>query len=136
MAPTDPAMLHLYYPDWSPGGNGCKNDGYEPNYMSANPSYYLSSTMDSCCSTYYGFNYDTCMGNLPVLCAHALWYPDWKGDDEGCINDGNEPTYMTDNAVNFMFSQMADCCEEHYQWNYLACTNAAATLNAGLYYPG
>ena len=31
--------------------------------MTANPSYYLSSTLDKCCSTYFAWNYDVCTGN-------------------------------------------------------------------------
>jgi len=75
------------------------------------------------------------MGNLPGTCARSLFYPDWEGDNEGCINDGNEPAYMTDNALNYMFSLVVDCCKEHYQWNYHACTLAASTLNRDMYFP-
>ena len=27
MAPTPPEETFLFYPDWSPGSDGCKNDG-------------------------------------------------------------------------------------------------------------
>ena len=30
----------------------------------------------------------------------ALWYPDWEGTNSGCKRDGNEPLYMTENAVS------------------------------------
>ena len=135
MVPTDYEIMHLFYPDFSPGATGCRNDGSEPTYMLANPSYYLSSTMDKCCKTYFGWNYNVCMGNTPGICSRALWYPDWEGSSGGCISDGNEPQYMTNNAVQYMFIQLFDCCSQHYGHSYRLCTFATATLNAGLYYP-
>lgn len=90
----------------------------EPSYMSANPGYYLYTTLDSCCTSNFGWNYFTCMGELPGICSRALYYPDFEGTNTGCVNDGNEPTYMRNTPVNYLFSQLADCCAEHYQWNY------------------
>ena len=92
-APTNPDTMFLFYPDWSPNGSGCNNDGKQPNYMTKNPSDYLFSTLDRCCSTYFNWNYDTCMGLLPGECARELYYPDWSGSNEKCIADGNEPQY-------------------------------------------
>ena len=92
-APTNPDTMFLFYPDWSPYGSGCNNDGKQPNYMTKNPGDYLFSTLDSCCSTYFNWNYDTCMGLLPGECARELYYPDWNGSNEKCIADGNEPQY-------------------------------------------
>ncbi|KAL9179689.1 hypothetical protein ACHAXT_008979 [Thalassiosira profunda] len=134
MAPTDPETMHLYYPDWSPGGTGCVNDGNEPAYMSANPSWYLYSTLDDCCTTYFGWNYDGCMGDVRGTCVKALFYPDWEGSNEGCVDDGNEPPYMRDNYVYYMFANKEDCCSEHYNWNYDACVGRSTAI-AGMYYP-
>lgn len=127
--------MFLFYPDWSPGGEGCKNDGKEPKYMSDSPSDYLHSTLDSCCSTYFGWNYETCMGNLPGICARSLFYPDWDGGNEGCIDDGNEPPYMTNNAMSYLFMLIEDCCEEHYSWNYDDCVGKKSSQNSALYFP-
>lgn len=135
MSPTDPATMFLFYPDWSPGGAGCLNDGDHPPYMAANPSGYLFSTSASCCSQHFGWNYDACIGAGLGICARALFYPDWGGADEGCLDDGNEPPYMTDNAMYYMFSQLADCCQEHYGWNYDTCIGASSNVNNGQYYP-
>ena len=43
--------------------------------VSANPNDYLRSTLDSCCRTFFDWNYDVCMGLLPGICARALFYP-------------------------------------------------------------
>jgi len=134
-SPSDYATAHLFYPDWSSGGSGCKNDSKEPSYMAANPSYYMSTTLLKCCTTYFGWNYDVCMGNERGVCKRALWYPDWEGKNAGCINDGNEPKYMTDNAVNMLFVHPKDCCDKHYPWDVAACTGVVSSLNSGFYYP-
>jgi hypothetical protein len=41
--------------------------------------------------------YDSCMGRYPPDhddCNVMLFYPDWAGSNEGCIDDGKEPYYM------------------------------------------
>jgi len=136
MAPTDPATSFLFYPDWK-DGVGCKNDGKAPNYMEANPSNYMSSTLATCCSTYFGWNLNSCMGNERGVCVRALYYPDWGtgGKNTGCINDGNEPAYMTDNALTYLFTDLKDCCEKHYSWDINTCVGATGLENANMYYP-
>merc|ERR1712085_136180 len=94
-----------------------------------------SSTLTKCCTTYFQWNFDVCMGNERGVCSRALWYPDWEGSNAGCVNDGNEPKYMTDNAVAYMFMELTDCCDQYYKWDYNGCTKATALQNVGLYYP-
>ena len=104
--------------------------------MDANPRDYLMSTLDRCCTTFFGWNYDGCIGSAPGMCARALFYPDWHGSDEGCVDDGNEPTYMTDNAMFYIFSQLEDCCNDNYASTFDTCMgSAASSKNNGLYYP-
>lgn len=131
VAPTNPENMFLYYPDWSPGGSGCLNDGNHPPYMEANPSSHMQSTLAGCCATHFAWNYDACLGSLPGNCARVLFYPDSNGADQGCVDDGNEPSYMTDNSMNYMFSQLEDCCREHYRGNYGSCVGAPANANSG-----
>jgi len=103
--------------------------------MGASPGDHMHSTLDSCCSTYFGWNFDECVGNLPGSCARSLFYPDWEGSNDGCIDDGNEPRYITDNAMYHMFTKLKDCCEMHYQWNYFSCVGKKGVQNAELFYP-
>jgi len=133
--PTPPEETFLFYPDWSATGEGCKNDGEEPSYMSANPNDYMTSTLDSCCRTFFDWNYNVCMGLLPGICARALFYPDWEGSNTACIDDGNEPSYMTANPVGYLFSHKTDCCERHYSHNYEDCVGTSASAYSNLYYP-
>lgn len=103
--------------------------------MAANPSNYLYSTLDKCCTNHFGWNYLACMGQLENVCARSLWYPDWEGSDDGCVSDGNEPTYMMNSPELYMSSQKQDCCQQHYSWKYNECVGAKRTENAGKYYP-
>lgn len=134
-APTDPETMFLFYPNWDPVEAGCKNDGKHPPYMEANPRDYLMSTLAVCCKTYFGWNYDACVGKLRGTCSRALFYPDFEGDNEGCVDDGNEPAYMTDNHVDYMFSQLDDCCTTFFNWNFDECAGATSSANVGMYYP-
>jgi len=103
--------------------------------MASNPSNYLYSTLDKCCSAHFGWNYLACMGQLEGICARSLWYPDWSGSDNGCLNDGNEPSYMAENPTFYMYGNKVDCCQQHYDWNYSECVGQTKGVNNGLYYP-
>ena len=42
---------------------------------------------------------------------------------------------VTNNPITYLFTQLSDCCKEHYQWNYETCLGSASTASSGLYYP-
>ncbi|EJK73487.1 hypothetical protein THAOC_04881 [Thalassiosira oceanica] len=138
-----PAVQHpernaLLYPesDADPsGGNFPLLPRLVAGCLSADPSNYMSTTLAKCCSSYFSWNYDVCIGNLPGICARSLFYPDWEGSNTGCVDDGNEPSYMTANAVGYMFTHKSDCCQQHYNWNYEECLGISTTANSNLYYP-
>lgn len=131
-APTPSPSVNLFYPDQSQSGfeSGCLNDGEQPAWMEANPTAWLFSTLDKCCKQHFSWNFDFCMGNLDDTCARALWYPDWEGDNKGCVRDGNEPLYMTANKI-YLFNMKADCCEEHYSYDLGTCMGGAAGGSSG-----
>ena len=60
--------------------------------MAVNPTEWLSSTMESCCKKFFGgYDYDSCIGRYSPgndNCNMMLYYPDWNGANEGCIDDG------------------------------------------------
>lgn len=132
-SPTPSPSINLFYPDQTNNGfdSGCLNDGAQPAWMEANPTNWMFSTLDRCCSQHFAWNYDSCMGNLADTCARALWYPDWEGTNDGCTRDGNEPYYMTANPSNFLFSTKADCCAEHYSYNMATCLGSSTSLASG-----
>jgi len=102
--------------------------------MAANPAGYLFSTKASCCTTNFAWNFKLCMGGGPGTCSRALFYPNHAGTDTGCIDDGNEPAYMTNNANLYMYATLAECCKERYLWNYIDCSGTK-TSNTDMYYP-
>ena len=42
--------------------------------------------------------------------AFTKFYPDRHGENKYCKNDGNQPTYMTNNFDIWMFDTVEDCC--------------------------
>jgi hypothetical protein len=61
------------------------------------------------------------MGLVPKTCVTGLFYPDWEGENEGCVDNGMEPYYMTRNPYGYLFNTQEDCCKEHYSWDYKTC---------------
>ena len=49
ISPTTETDGPVYYPDWYGEKLGCLNDGNQPDFMNANPSYYLSPELSLCC---------------------------------------------------------------------------------------
>ena len=121
------AATYLFYADLSSGEVRCLNDGNEPNYMAADPNDYLHSTLASCCTTFFNWDYDTCMENVPSIRARddaratltssansGLYYPDWNSLDHVCKNDGSQPTYMDDSPDAWMHEDLAECCTRNF----------------------
>ena len=76
------------------------------------------------------------MGNYPPGdCTVKLYYPDWQGSNTGCLNDGQEPYYMLNNADHFLSNTLQQCCDKFYLWNLYTCTGTTPTLSNGDYYP-
>ena len=99
------------YADWL-GDDTCKNDGGAPSYSEwrpvkkvtliwscllyllvlfavvQNPTHWLYDRRSTCCSAHYSWKIDECLGTTTTT--SGLYYPDWSGDNEGCLNDGNE----------------------------------------------
>eukprot|EP00956_Cyclotella_meneghiniana_P019802 scaffold34431_cov24-Cyclotella_meneghiniana.AAC.2 len=102
--------------------------------MDANPTNYLFSTLDKCCSQHFTWNYESCMGTLDQTCARALWYPDFTGSNTGCLRDGNEPLYMTQNPTVYLYNTKADCCKEFYYFDYSTCIGSTSSNSGTSYY--
>jgi hypothetical protein len=100
-------------------------------------SYWLFSTLDKCCAQHFLWNYEYCIGFFNHgQCVAKLWYPDWEGENNACLNDGNEPFYMLHNPSNFMYSTKEACCTQHYDWNIAEYNSGSVTGNSnGQWYP-
>lgn len=131
--------MALWYPKWEQGEQGCYIDGKEPEYMAANPGEWLSTTLQKCCQKYFnGYYHDQCLGLHPPTagnCAQMLYYPDWQGDNDGCLDNGQEPLYMLQNKDYFLSNSLQECCEKFYSWDLYTCTGTPPVLTNGEYYP-
>eukprot|EP00984_Skeletonema_dohrnii_P023407 scaffold12503_cov128-Skeletonema_dohrnii-CCMP3373.AAC.4 len=129
--------------------------------MESNPTEWLSSSLDACCKKFFGgFLYKQCIGAWPPDaddCNLNLFYPDWSGANEKCVddgtkpdgsgdyypdwngypatckNDGNMPDYMLnpDNARWYLSSTLKECCERHVHYDLDNCMGSSGTPVAG-----
>ena len=60
------------------------------------------------------------------------FYPDWEGDSGTCLQDGAEPTYMTNDPTLWLSDSLVDCCLRFYQWDTNSCLNVGS--GSGLWY--
>mmetsp|Transcript_9303 Transcript_9303/g.18784 ORF Transcript_9303/g.18784 Transcript_9303/m.18784 type:complete len:188 (+) Transcript_9303:2-565(+) len=67
-------------------------------------------------------------------CNVMLYYPDWDGANEGCVDDGKEPYYMLTNHQYFLSNTREECCKKFYEWDYYSCTGTRPQ-SSGDYYP-
>ncbi len=127
----------LFFPDWIKD-NTCKLDeGDAPAYMVANPGGWMVSTLEECCSLWYSWRKDDCVGNAPAGSGggaapgpsptSGLYYPNWLQGTNECVNDGNQPQYMTNNPNAYMFSTLDECCKQYYSWTLDTCSGTAGT---------
>ena len=58
------------------------------------------------------------------------FYPDWDYHSGTCLEDGNEPIYMT-NDTAFILDSLEECCERYYSWDTNSCMNVKGS---GLWY--
>jgi len=109
--------------------------------MIVNPGEWLSTTLQKCCKKHFGgFYYDQCLFNHhpPALqgCSDPLlFYPDWHGSNERCLDDGEEPLYMLQNKEYFLSNSLLECCEKFYAWDIYGCTGTSPVLTNGEFYP-
>lgn len=130
-----------WYPNFDTGEGGCKNDGQEPLYMRRYVDY-LFDSQEECCMYYYEWNVDACMNpalapdpcdytymeiyNEDFLLADpdldaAGYYPDYEGDDQYCLNDGNAPEYMNASPKAWRHKTLSECCLANFQFVFREC---------------
>jgi hypothetical protein len=43
------------------------------------------------------------------------FYPDWENNSGTCLEDGNEPLYMANDATAWLSDSLIECCLRFYQ---------------------
>eukprot|EP00956_Cyclotella_meneghiniana_P015505 scaffold23809_cov62-Cyclotella_meneghiniana.AAC.11 len=112
-----------WYPDWTSGDDNCKADGKAPEYMVINSDTWLSNDRTDCCTRYFGYRLNDCLGSAVASNGTNLFFPDWSGS-EGCVKDnGNTraPGYIANQGTAYMYDSLDDCCANHYSWNLEGC---------------
>jgi hypothetical protein len=67
----------------------------------------------------------------------GLYYPDW-GKSEACINDGNQPDYMTNFPSQWMYQDIESCCQRYYSYDLIGCLSSEPSYidpTENLFYP-
>jgi hypothetical protein len=119
----------FYYPDWTSGDEECKNDGKAPDYMVSNQATWLYTDKDDCCARYFGWKLSDCMGTTTSTSGSGKYFPDWAGDNEGCLQDtgsNTAPDYMQ-GSTTWLFDTLDSCCSQHYSWNKSKCMGTSTT---------
>lgn len=85
--------------------------------MRTNPKgIYLFDDLKSCCEKYFSWDMASCVGPSIGTKYSDLYYPDWEGDNEGCLNNGMAPSYMMTNPSAWMHKTLRECCK------YFSCS--------------
>ena len=119
----------LYYPDWTSGDEECKNDGNAPDYMVNNQNTWLYTDKGDCCARYFNYKLGDCMGTTTSSAGSDKYFPDWAGDNEGCLQDTGStraPDYMSGSAT-WLFDDLESCCSQHYSWNKNNCMGTSSS---------
>ncbi|KAL7516014.1 hypothetical protein ACHAWX_001073 [Stephanocyclus meneghinianus] len=160
--PTDPsssfcAAIHCVMTTNSPSGSPSKSPSHMPTtspskkpsfFPSSQPSYETSSQPSLYSSKLPSFQPSSENMSKPsftpsassslapsVHLLHPIWwYPDWEGVNKGCVSDGNQPTYMTQNN-KYLFITKVECCSKHYSWNLEGCLGSSSVTSEKKYYP-
>ncbi len=97
--------------------------------MAANPTAWLHPSREACCTIYFNWNFNNCMGI--TVTALGKYYPNWDQQVEGnvCLFDEDvmAPEYMMLNPALYMHSTKESCCSKFYSWDYNTCMGIVTT---------
>ncbi len=113
-----PVTPQWWYPDWTGDNKGCIMDVSEDGRTS-----FKYKTLAECCAKHYQWDWNSCMGTNAAIGpdGNFLYYPDWEGDNKSCKNDGQQPTYMSNNVDAWMYKDLESCCKASYSYDLDAC---------------
>lgn len=72
---------------------------------------------EPCSDTYW----TTYFGEYTVATAQVAYYPDFGSNDKYCITNEDAPEYVKYSPVIWKQSTLAECCYEHFQWEFNKC---------------
>lgn len=111
----------LFFPDWRPDRQTCRNDTFAPTYMYESPSTWLFESFEACCQVNFAWNSD-CSSISTSSDGTNIYYPSWgKTVESICLSDGNAEEYMQQSRNMWMFDKVEDCCRSHFPWAFNNC---------------
>jgi hypothetical protein len=107
-----------FYPDWYGNNLGCLSDGNPPEWITANPSYYMSDKLEVCCIKVYQWNCNSCAG---LNVGTGKWY--MKYSTGKCVKDCEGGSECGGNAEAWynLWESKLTCCLKKTWWDVLNC---------------
>lgn len=113
------------YPNWGHSDSKCldstDNSSGMPDYMQRNPGEWLYDDIESCCDSYYHFDFDNCLvnsGGDPSAAYTNKWYVDHQ--DQSCHQDCQKSDVSTCGGKAHKWQTLHEnpdaCCEDELSW--------------------
>lgn len=124
-----------FYPDWTSNEDKCVNaTDTMPDYMRNNPKLWLSDTVESCCESYYNWEFNNCVsksGGNVVLSYTGKYYVNHQKliCQQDCPQGENGG--RCGGAVkswNVLYDTAKKCCEKKLGWIAISTCEAKSNL--------
>lgn len=96
--------------------------------MVDNAAAWLYTDRDACCERYFPYKINSCKG-LSNAVVTGKYFPDWEGNNVGCLKDQTStpaPAYMAGNGL-FLFDTIDKCCAQHFAYREAECKGSASS---------
>jgi hypothetical protein len=96
--------------------------------MVDNAAAWLYTDRDACCERYFPYKINSCKGSSNAV-ATGKYFPDWEGNNVGCLKDQTStpaPAYMAGNGL-FLFDTIDECCAQHFGYREAECKGSASS---------
>ena len=110
-----------YYPDWTFEVQVCTNDGFDPEWMTANnegEQIYLYRNKEECCQNHFWWRMAQCMANEEYkfyrngeICDSKIEFEDWE----------------TGTDTKF-FDSVDECCANLFSYDYSGCMGRSPVM--------
>jgi hypothetical protein len=123
---TSAVASNKYFPDWSNGGDECKQDTVAtpaPQYMKES-SVWLFGTLDACCEAHFSYKEASCKGQSSTTSGTVKWYVryvDWNV--QKCYKDCETGTDCGGLAEFWdeLFDSQETCCSSRVSYDFRKC---------------
>ena len=126
-APPGAGTAFVWYPNFAPGSQHCRNDGQEESYMRTQPTIWLFASREECCARFFGWAFEECAAGAssgsPALLSNQF-FADYSSSS--CLQDC-EPGPFGCAVVPppvALYDSIDACCSMGMGWvDYRYCTS-------------